>query len=97
MRAIKTGILMLKAWSQQMPDFWGSSDYTYSGHNPTSTRMLVRPCVPRWGVENVAINLITHAFPWLTVPKPGIAGQAVGDNQDVPMDGRVARAQGLVC
>lgn len=80
-----------------MPDFWGSSDYTYSGHNPTSTCMVVRPCVPRWSVENVAANLITHAFPWLPVLKSEIAGQVVEDNQDVPMDGRVATVQGLVC
>lgn len=53
-----------------MPDFWGSSDYTYSGHNPTHTHILVRPCVPRWRVENVDTNLIAHVCPWSTLPEP---------------------------
>lgn len=52
--------------------------------------MCVRPCVPRWGVENVAANLITHAFPWLPVLKSEIAGQEVEDKWDMPTDGRVA-------
>lgn len=81
---------MLKALATWMPNFWDSSDHTYSGHNPKSTCMVVRPGVPRQGVENVGANLITHAFPWLTFPR-----HTVRYNRDGPMNGRVARAQGL--
>lgn len=88
MRAIETGILLFQALATTGARFLGSSDYTYFGHNTTSICVLVRPCVPRWGVENVAANLITCAFPRLTVPKPGTAGQAVEDNQDFAMNGK---------
>lgn len=44
----------------------------------------------------MATNVIAHASPWLTVPKPGIAELVVEDDRDVPMIGRVARSQGLV-
>lgn len=80
-----------------MPGFWDSSAYTYSGHNPTSTRMLVRLCVPRWGVENADTNLITHAFPWLPVPKLGAAEQAMEHNQEGQSGWKGGQSQGAVC
>lgn len=78
---------MLKVLATWMPNSWDISDYAYSGHNPKSTCMLVRPGVPRQGVENVGANLITHAFPWLTFPR-----QTVRYNQDGPMNGQEPRA-----
>ena len=78
-----------------MPDFWGTSDYTYSGHNPTSTHMLVRLCVLRLGVENVDTNLLTHASSWLPLPRPWNSRASHLGQSEHRHEWRVFRAQGL--